>query len=176
MLFNEQRIFIFSFILIIITHISDVKIIVYYVITYKLIMFQALAVLYITVCYCNAVYVQSIEKLVFIDKYIIHLLEDHPPGSGDALLDNILWYKQQLKKIEEGLLHHDDRVGSVARDLYKLNGPMFVKVDIDNEAVCKAFGWSRFHLHHIYMLIERIKEMWENCQKDYEEIIRIYEV
>lgn len=137
-------------------------------------MFQTVAVLYVTVCYCNAIDVASIEKLIFIDKYIIHLLEDHPPGSGDALIENILWYTHQMNKIAEGLLHHDDRVGSVARDMCKLQGPVFVKVDIDNEAVCKAFNWSRFHLHHIYVLIERIKELWGKCQKDFVEIKRIY--
>lgn len=123
--------------------------------------------------YCNVDCV-SIEKLVFIDKYIIQLLEVHPPGSGDALLNNIIWYKEQLKEIAEGLLHHDDRIGSVVHNLYKLNGPMFVKVDIDNDAICKAFEWTRFHLHHIYVLIERIKDLWQKCQEDYLEIKRIY--
>lgn len=137
-------------------------------------MYQTLALLCIIFCHCAAVYVESIEKLVFIDKYIIHLLEDCPPGSGPALVDSILWYKHRLKKIADGLLHHDDQVGSVARDLYKLSGPMFIKVDIDNEAVCKAFEWSRFHLHHVYELIEKVKELWGKCQKRYLEIKRIY--
>lgn len=137
-------------------------------------MYQTLAILCITFYHCNAVYVESIEKLVLIDKYIIHLLEDHPPGSDHALVDNILWYKHHLKKIADGLLHHDDRVGSVVQDLYKLSGPMFIKVNIDNKALCRSFEWSRFHLHHLYVLIEKVKELWENCQKHYLEIKSIY--
>uniref|UniRef100_A0A1B6D1L7 Uncharacterized protein n=1 Tax=Clastoptera arizonana TaxID=38151 RepID=A0A1B6D1L7_9HEMI len=127
----------------------------------------------INICYSTD---EINKKLVEADDAIVNILKNQPVSDGEILIENIVWYKEQVKKLTHHVVHHEKHCVETANSYYNSGGPKFIKLNISNERLIKVFEWHPQHLFHLHVLVGEVEKLWEEFVKQYTIIKHVYKV
>lgn len=116
------------------------------------------------------------NKLIEMDNEIINLLKNPPICDGEILIENIVWYKEEMKKIIQDIIHHEKSCVETANLYYNSGGPKFSTTIIDNKRLKINFEWHRQHLFHLHVLIEEVGKLWKKFLMQYKLLKDIYKI